>query len=105
MAKESLPESSLFHIVIQMTLLLLIIKDLRNSFMIFTPKELPISEITESASVASYLDIPFPREKFYGRHTDLVGQYMKMSAKCLLIDQLNDLLFLQICHGRMDKIS
>ena len=24
-------------------------------------------------------------KKFYGRHTDLVGQYKKMSAKCLLI--------------------
>ena len=24
-------------------------------------------------------------KKFYGRHTDLVGQYKEMSAKCLLI--------------------
>ena len=24
-------------------------------------------------------------KKFYGRHTDLVGQYKKMSVKCLLI--------------------
>ena len=24
-------------------------------------------------------------EKFYGRHTDLVGQYKKKSAECLLI--------------------
>ena len=24
-------------------------------------------------------------KKFYGRHTDLIGQYKKVSAKCLLI--------------------
>ena len=37
-AKESLPESSIYHTVISMTLSLLIIKDLRSSFPIFTPK-------------------------------------------------------------------
>ena len=37
-AKESLLESSIYHTVTSMTLSLLIIKDLRNSFPIFTPK-------------------------------------------------------------------
>ena len=37
-AKESLLEGSIYHIVILMTLSLLIIKDLRTSFLIFTPK-------------------------------------------------------------------
>ena len=37
-AKESLPESSIYHTVILMTLSLSIIKDLRSSFLIFTPK-------------------------------------------------------------------
>ena len=37
-AKESLLESSIYHTVISMTLSLLIIKDLRSSFPIFTPK-------------------------------------------------------------------
>ena len=39
-AKESLPESSIYHTVILMTLSLSIIKDLRTSFLIFTPKNL-----------------------------------------------------------------
>ena len=37
-AKESLLESSIYHTVTSMTLSLLIIKDLRNSFPIYTPK-------------------------------------------------------------------
>ena len=37
-AKESLLESSIYHTVTSMTLSLLIIKDLRSSFPIFTPK-------------------------------------------------------------------
>ena len=61
-AKESLLESSIYHTVTSMTLSLLIIKDLRNSFPIFTPKELTISETTESTSVASYLDLLFIRD-------------------------------------------
>ena len=36
--KESLLEGSIYHIVILTTLSLLIIKDLRSSFLIFTPK-------------------------------------------------------------------
>ena len=36
--KGSLLESSIYHIVTSMTLFLLIIKDLRSSFPIFTPK-------------------------------------------------------------------
>ena len=58
-AKESLLESSIYHTVTSMTLSLSIIKDLRSSFPIFTPKELTISETTESTSVASYLDLLF----------------------------------------------
>ena len=46
-----------------MTLSLSIIKDLRSSFLIFTPKELTISETTESTSIASYLDLLFIRGK------------------------------------------
>ena len=61
-AKESLLESSIYHTVISMTLSLLIIKDLRSSFLIFTPKELTISETTESTSVAYYLDLLFIRD-------------------------------------------
>ena len=37
-AKQSLLESSIYHTITSMTLSLLIIKDLRNSFPIFTPK-------------------------------------------------------------------
>ena len=61
-AKESLLGSSIYHTVILMTLFLLIIKDLGSSFLIFTPKELTISETTESTSVASYLDLHFNRD-------------------------------------------
>ena len=46
-----------------MTLSLSILKDLRSSFLIFTPKELTISETTESTSVASYLDLLFTQDK------------------------------------------
>ena len=45
-----------------MTLSLSIMKDLRSSFVIFTPKN-SISETTKSASVASYLDLLFTRDK------------------------------------------
>ena len=61
-AKESLLESSIYHTVILMTLSLTIIKDLRSSFLIFTPKN-SVSETTESTSVASYLDLLFIREQ------------------------------------------
>ena len=46
-----------------MPLSLSIIQDLRSSFLIFTPKELTISETTESTSIASYLDLLFIRDK------------------------------------------
>ena len=46
-----------------MILSLSIIKDLRSSFLTFTPKELTISETTESTSDASYLDLLFTRDK------------------------------------------
>ena len=59
-AKESLPESSIYHTVLSMTLSLLIIKDLRSSDIY--PKELTISETTKSTSVASYLDLLFIRD-------------------------------------------
>ena len=74
-AKESLLENSIYHTVTSMTLSLLIIKDLRSSFPIFTPKELKISETTESTSVASYLNLLFIRDnrnnittKLYDKH-------------------------------------
>ena len=37
-------------------------------------------------------------EKFYGRHTDLVGQYKKMSVRCLLIVPVK-MIFLKICQS------
>ena len=46
-----------------MTLSLSIIKDLRSSFLTFTPQKITISETTESTSVASYLDLLFTRDK------------------------------------------
>ena len=46
-----------------MTLSLSIIKDLRSSFLKIDPKELTISETTESTSVASYLDLLFTQDK------------------------------------------
>ena len=62
-----------------MTLFLSIIKDLRSSFLIFTPKEHTISETTESTSVASYLNLLFTRDennnvanKLYDKH-DVFG--------------------------------
>ena len=60
-AKESLLESSIYHTVTLMTLSLLIIKDLRSSFPIFTPKNSQF-QTTESTSVASYLDLLFIRD-------------------------------------------
>ena len=41
MAEEGLLESSISYIVTLMTLFLLMIKDLRSSFLIFTPKNSP----------------------------------------------------------------
>ena len=46
-----------------MTLSLSIIKDLMNSSLISTPKELTNSDTTESTSVASYLDLLFARDE------------------------------------------
>ena len=44
--------------------------------------------------------------KFYSRHTDLVGQYKKMSAKCLLILSLEmTFIFYGFADGQIDKIS
>ena len=40
------------------------VKDLRSSFLIFTPKEITISRTTESTSVAAaYVDLLFTRDK------------------------------------------
>ena len=60
--KRKLARSSIYHIVTLMTLSLLMIKCLRNLFLIFTPST-HISETTESTSVASYLDLLFTRDK------------------------------------------
>ena len=61
-SKRKLAKSSIYHTVILMTLSLSIIKDLRSSFDIY-PKELTISETTESTSIASCLDLLFIRDK------------------------------------------
>ena len=53
-----------------MTLSLSIIKDLRSSFLIFTPKN-SISETTESTSIDSYLDLLFIRDKSNNITTEL----------------------------------
>ena len=60
--KDSLLESSIYHIVTSMTLSLLIIKDFKEFISHIYPKELTISETTESTSVASYLDLLFIRD-------------------------------------------
>ena len=45
-------------------------------------------------------------EKFYGRHTDLVGQYMKVSAKCLLILSVEMIfIFDGFANAQINKIS
>ena len=45
-------------------------------------------------------------KKFYGRHTDLVGQYKKMSAKCLLILTVQMIfIFDGFANGQINKIS
>ena len=54
------------------------------------PKELTISETTESTSIASYLDLLLSNtfRKFYGRHTALVGQYKK-SVRQMFVDSIS----------------
>ena len=45
-------------------------------------------------------------KKFYGRHTDLVGQYKKMSAKCLLILSVEMIFYFDgFANGQINKIS
>ena len=47
-------------------------------------------------------------KKFYGRHTDLVGQYKKMSVKCLLIlsvEMIFIFIFDGFANGQINKIS
>ena len=63
MAKESLLESSISHIVILITLSILILEDSKSSFLIFTPTWLNTSETRESTSVASYVDLLFTRDE------------------------------------------
>ena len=58
-AKESLLESSIYHTVTSMTLSLLIIKKFKEFISDIYPKELIISETTESTLVTSYLDLLF----------------------------------------------
>ena len=59
-AKERSLKSSIYHIVTLMTLSLSRFKEFIPDIY---PKELTISEITESTSVASYLDMLFTRDK------------------------------------------
>ena len=48
-------------------------------------------------------------KKFYGRHTDLVGQYKKarkVSAKCLLILSVEMIFYFDgFANGQINKIS
>ena len=45
-------------------------------------------------------------KKFYCRHTDLVGQYNKMSVKCLLILSVEMIfIFDGFASGQINKIS
>ena len=45
-------------------------------------------------------------KKFYGRHTDLVGQYKKTSAKCLLILSVEMIIIFDgFADGQINKIS
>ena len=74
-AKESLLESSIYHIVTWMTLCLLIIKRFKEFISDIYPKELTSSETTESTSVASCFDLLFIRDnsnnittKLYDKH-------------------------------------
>ena len=53
-AKESLLESSIYHTIILMTLSLSIIKDLRSSFLIFTPKN---SQFLKPQNLLQFLPI------------------------------------------------
>ena len=61
-AKESLLGSSIYHTNISMTLFLFNNKRFREFISDIYPKELRISETTESTSVASYLDLHFIRD-------------------------------------------
>ena len=58
-AKESLLENLIYHTVTSMTLSLLIIKDLRNSFPIFTPKN---SQFLKPQNLLQLLDLLFIRD-------------------------------------------
>ena len=60
--KESLPESSIYHTVILMTLSVNN-KRFKEFISDIYLKELTISETTESTSIASYLDLIFIRDK------------------------------------------
>ena len=45
-------------------------------------------------------------KKFHGRHTDLVGQYKKLSAKCFLILSVEmTFIFDGFVDGQINKIT
>ena len=44
-------------------------------------------------------------KKFYGRHTDLLGQYRKMSVKCLLIVPIKMIFFLRFVKAELIKLA
>ena len=80
-AKESLPESSIYHTVILMTLSLSIIKEIFKKFISdIYPKELTISETTESTSIASYLDLLFIGDKSNNITTKLMANVMHLAS-------------------------
>ena len=81
-AKERLLESSIYHTVISMTLSHFLLIWLKEFISDIYPKELTISETTESTSAASYLDLLFIRDnsnnittKLYDKR-DMFGFYI-----------------------------
>ena len=72
-AEESLLESSMYHTVILMTFSFNN-KRFKEFISDIYPKELTISETTESTSVASYLDLLFIRDKNNNITTKLYGK-------------------------------
>ena len=73
-AKESLLGSSIYHIVTLMTLSLSIIKDLRSSCLIFSPKNSQFPKPQNLPQLFLYLDLLFTRDKSNNITTKLFGK-------------------------------
>ena len=64
----------------------------------------PVRRLLSQGYKVNHLSNTF--KKFYGRHTDLVGQYKKMSAKCLLILSVEMIfIFGGFANAQMNKIN